>query len=182
MKNALIILTDGVEEVEAITVIDLLRRAEIDVTTASIAEDKVTGSHNITFFADAKIDDVKNTDFDIVILPGGPGTKHLRESEAVLDIVKRQNENGKYVAAICAAPTVLNKAGIMTGKSMTSHPSEEQTFVNSNYFYKNVVVDGNIITSRAAGTALDFSIKLIEILVGKNKAAEVAGKILHPIG
>jgi len=179
MKKALVILTDGVEEVEAITVIDLLRRADIEVTTTSISGEKVTGSHNIIIHADSQIDEVKDFDFDIVILPGGPGTRNLRESETVIDFVKNQNLSGKYVAAICAGPTVLNKAGILSGKSITSYPSEENSFTDSNYFYKNVVVDGNIITSRAAGTALDFAIKLIEILAGKEKADEVADKILY---
>jgi len=179
MRKVLVILTDGVEEVEAISVIDLLRRAGIQVTTSSIAGKKVTGSHNITIHADTKIDDTKDTDFDMVVLPGGPGTKHLRESKDVIDIVKKQNSRGKYIAAICAAPTVLNKAGILSGKSITSFPAEEKTFTDSSYFYKNVVVDGNIITSRAVGTALDFSVKLIEILCGRKKAEEVAEKILH---
>ena len=120
-------------------------------------------------------------DFDIIILPGGPGTKNLRDSEEVIDLVKNQNSKGKYIVAICAAPTVLKKAGILTGKSVTSYPSEENVFTNASYFYKNVVVDGNIITSRAVGTALDFAIKLIELLVGKKKADEVAVKILYPV-
>jgi protein deglycase len=179
MKKALVILTNGVEEVEAISVIDLLRRAGIDVTTSSISGEQVTGSHNITIQADTEIDDIKGLDFDMVILPGGPGTKNLRESDKVIKLVQKQHARGKYIAAICAAPTVLNMAGILSGKSITSYPSEEKTFTDSSYFYKKVVVDGNIITSRAAGTALDFAIKLIEILSGKKKADEVAEKILH---
>lgn len=181
MKKALVLLTDGVEEIEAITVIDLLRRADINVVTSSISGEKVTGSHNITFFADSQIHQVKNQDFDIVIIPGGPGTKNYRDSQDVIDLVKSQNSKNKFVAAICAAPTVLNKAGILSGKSVTSHPSEENTFTDSSYTYKNVVVDGNVITSRAVGTALDFATTLIELLVGREKAEEVAGKILHPV-
>ena len=180
MKKALVILTNGVEEIEAISVIDLLRRADIDVVTSSISGEKVKGSHNITILADTQINEIKNLDFDIVILPGGPGTKNLRDSEDVIELVKNQNSQGKYVAAICAAPTVLNKAAILSGKSITSYPSEENSFTDSSYFYKNVVIDGNIITSRAVGTALEFALKLIEILVGKKKAQEVAEKILHP--
>ena len=179
MKKALVILADGVEEVEAVSVIDLLRRAGIDVTTSSIAGETVTGSHDIIIHADTQIDQIKDIDFDMVILPGGPGTKNLRDSDKVIDMVKKQNLNGKYVAAICAAPTVLNKAGILKGKSITSFPAEEKSFTDSSYFYKNVVVDDNIITSRALGTALDFALKLIEILSGRKKADEVAEKILH---
>ena len=179
MKKALVILTDGVEEIEAISVIDLLRRADIEVITSSISGEKVIGSHNITIHADTQINEIKDLDFDIVILPGGPGIKNLRESKDVIELVIHQNQQNRFLAAICAAPTVLDKAGILSGKSITSYPSEESSFSDSSYFYKNVVVDGNIITSRAVGTALDFAIKLIEILVGKKKAYEVAEKILY---
>ena len=156
-----------------------MRRAGIDVTTSSISGETVTGSHDIIIHADTQIDQVRDFEFDMIILPGGPGTKNLRDSDIVLDLVRKQNSRGKYVAAICAAPTVLNKAGILKGKSITSFPAEEKSFTDSSYFYKNVVVDNNIITSRAVGTALDFGIKLIEILSGRKKANEVAEKILH---
>lgn len=181
MKKVLILLADEFEEIEAVSVIDLLRRADINITTCSLKGEKVTGSHNITIFADTQIAKIDHDDFDMIILPGGPGTKNLRNSDEVINLVKEQNSNGKYIAAICAAPTVLNKAGILTGKSVTSFPTEEKVFTDSNYFYKNVVVDGNIITSRAAGTALDFSIKLIELLEDEKKAKDVAERILHPV-
>lgn len=179
MKNALVILAPGFEEIEAITIIDLLRRADINVTTASISEKEVTGSHNIPVIADALINEITNTDFDIVLLPGGPGVSNLEKSQKVLDLILVQAAKNKLLGAICAAPIVLNRAGLLTNKSVTSHPSEEKTFTNSNYLYENVVMDGNIITSRAVGTALDFSLKIIETLIGKDKAKDIAGKILH---
>ena len=180
MKSALVLLTPGFEEIEAVTIIDILRRAEINVTTASIAEKQVTGSHDIPIIADTLASEVSHEDYDIILLPGGPGVPKLADSEKVLELIKSQVSENKIVGAICAAPIVLNKAGLVNNKSVTSHPVEEQTFTNSNYVYDNVVIDGNIITSRAVGTALDFSLKVIEILEGNKKAKDVAEKILHP--
>lgn len=179
MKKAVLILAPGFEEVEAITVIDLLRRAEIELTTASIADKIVTGSHNIKIYADVLLSDLREPDYDILILPGGPGTKHLRDSEAVLDLVKKQNAQQKWVAAICAAPTVLEKAGILHGKSVTSFPAEKGVFNNSIYKNDPVVKDGNIITSRGAGTAVDFSLALIAVLKGRDVASEIADRIVY---
>ena len=179
MKSALVLLAPGFEEVEAITIIDLLRRAGITVTTTSIANKEVTGSHNIPVIADTLVDQVSHIDYDIILLPGGPGVNKLANSEEVNKLIKTQAKKDKLLGAICAAPTVLNNAGLLKNKSVTSYPSEEKTFTDSNYLYENVVVDGKIITSRAVGTALDFSLKVIEILMGKEKAEDVAEKILH---
>jgi len=181
MKSALVILAPGFEEVEAITVIDLLKRGGINVTTASITEKQVTGSHAITIIADYLLEKVAQETWDMIILPGGPGVKNLAGSEKVLSLLREQYKVDKHIAAICAAPIVLNKAGLLSNKSITSYPSEEHTFTESNYFYENVVVDDKIVTSRAVGTAIDFSLKLIEILVGKKIADEVANQILHPV-
>lgn len=181
MKNVLIILAPGFEEVEAITVIDLLRRAGMNVTTASIAEKQVTGSHNIPVIADELFDAISGKSYDMTILPGGPGVKNLVRSDRVLQHLQNQAREDKYIAAICAAPVVLNKAGLLQKKSITSYPSEEQNFTSSEYFYDNVVVDGHIITSRAVGTAIDFSLKLIEILTDKKNADNVAEKILYDV-
>lgn len=181
MKTVLVILAPGFEETEAITIIDLLRRALISVTTASISELQVTGSHDITVIADDLLLNLSNYKYDMIVLPGGPGVQNLADSELVLETLKNQSTAERYIAAICAAPVVLNKAGLLKNKSITSYPSEETTFSESNYFYEAVVVDNKIITSRAVGTAIDFSLKLIEILQGKKVADNVAEKILHPI-
>ena len=179
MKTAIVILAPGFEEIEAITVIDLLRRAEVNVTTASIDKKNITGSHDITVTVDILLKDFPKSEFDIVILPGGqPGTKNLKESKLVIDLLKNQSANNKWIAAICAAPTVLEKAGLITGKKVTSYPSEEGEFVRSEYRTENVVLDGNIITSRAVGTAIEFSIFLIKMLSGEEKANDIAFKIL----
>ena len=179
MKNALVILAPGFEEIEAITIIDLLRRGGVKLTTASIAGKQVTGSHNIPVIADELQDNIYAKEFDMVILPGGPGVDNLAESVKVLNLLKKQNKADKHIAAICAAPVVLNKAGLLGNKKVTSYPSEQHVFTVSDYMYENVVVDNKIITSRAVGTAIDFSLKLIEILAGKEMAAKVADKILY---
>ncbi|KAA3609869.1 MAG: DJ-1/PfpI family protein [Calditrichaeota bacterium] len=179
-NNALIILAPGFEEVEAITIIDLLRRADIPVTTASISEKTITGSHGVTIEADELIDDCINRDFFVIILPGGqPGTNNLKESEKVIALLKKQSEKKRLIAAICAAPTVLEKAGLTKGKKVTSYPTEEKVFVDSEYVNDRIVQDGNIITSRALGTAIDFSLYLIKSLCGEEKATEISNKILH---
>lgn len=180
MKSALVLLAPGFEEIEAITIIDLLRRAEINVTTASIAEKEVTGSHNIPVIADTLASEVSHKDYDIILLPGGPGVSNLVNSNKVNELIKAQVAENKLVGAICAAPIVLNNAGVIKNRTITSYPSEEKSFRESYYEYKNVVIDGKIITSRAVGTALDFALKIIETLVSKEKAKDVAGKILHP--
>ena len=114
----------------------------------------------------------------MLILPGGPGTKYLREDIRVLKMTQEHYKAGKFVAAICAAPTVLLKAGILKGKKVTSFPAEKKHFKESDYQIENVVQDGKIITSRAVGTAIEFSLKLVENLFNKEKAEEIASKIL----
>ncbi|MCB0281707.1 MAG: DJ-1/PfpI family protein [Calditrichaeota bacterium] len=179
MKTALIILAPDFEEIEAVTIIDLLRRAEINVTTASIAELYVTGSHQITIKADSLLADVKNSLFDIIILPGGPGTKNLKASKDVIELIKTRDQKAEYIAAICAAPTVLEHAAILNGKSVTSFPAEKKVFINSNYVEQKVVKDGHIITSRGAGTAIDFSLSVIETLIDKKTAQALAERIVY---
>lgn len=179
MKTAIVVLAPGFEEIEAITIIDLLRRAGINVTTASIAGKNITGSHDITIKADMLLEDLSKSEFDIVILPGGqPGSENLRNSDRVANLLQRQSDKNQLLAAICAAPTVFEKAGLTTGKRVTSHPSEEGKFSASDYKTDNVVLDGNIITSRAVGTAIEFSLFLIKMLCGENIATEIAAKIL----
>jgi 4-methyl-5(b-hydroxyethyl)-thiazole monophosphate biosynthesis len=168
-KKVLVLLAEGFEEIEAVTVIDVLRRAEIEVQSASLNGTKVTGSHGIALVADATLDDVEEQMFDAVVLPGGmPGARHLRESHAVLNLLRDAAHKGKFVAAICAAPTALDVAGVLKGRRATSYPGHELT--SADYVEEPVVVDGNIITSRGPGTAFDFSLKLVEKLVGPEVA------------
>jgi len=180
MKKTLVVLAEGFEETEAITIIDFLRRANIETCVASLYEVWVTGSHDITIKSDQLLDEVASDDFDMIILPGGqPGTNNLKKSEKLINILQMYQQKDKYIAAICAAPTVLAAAGVAYGKNITSYPSVKSVFTHYNYLEKEVVVDGKIITSRGVGTAIDFSLELVKIIKGQDKAAELAKKILH---
>lgn len=178
MPTALMFLADGFEEVEAITPLDLLRRADVQVTTVALgAHMHVTGRCQVTLHADATLDalpsDVK---YDLLILPGGPGVKALRADSRVLQRVVAQHQSGAWLAAICAAPTVLHDAGLLTHRRYTAHQSvkNELTAIIES---ERVVVDGTIITSRGAGTALDFGLKLVEVIAGASKAKDVRASI-----
>jgi len=177
MPTVLVILPEGFEEIEAVTPIDLLRRAGAEVTVASLAENfHVTGRSGLVIHADTTLSSAAEKSYDLLFLPGGPGVVNLRSDPRVAELVRRQVAAGRWVAAICAAPTVLNAAGVLTGKRYTAHFSvaKELKEILSD---QRVVVDGQIITSRGAGTSLDFALMLVEKLVSPAKAAEVATAI-----
>ncbi|HID40493.1 MAG TPA: DJ-1 family protein [Calditrichaeota bacterium] len=181
MPSALVLLAPGFEEIEAVTIIDLLRRANIEVTTAALDKELVKGSHDILIKADTLLDSINASNFDLLILPGGqPGSTHLKNHPAVLKCVQDRFSSHKLIAAICAAPTVLEAAGITNGLKITSYPSEAGVFINSRYLEHNVVKDGVVITSRGVGTAIDFALDLIIELRGKEAAKEIADRILYP--
>lgn len=170
-KRACVLLADGFEETEAVAVIDVLRRAEIKVEVLGVESKKVTGSHQICIEADALLSDRKNEKFDLVVLPGGmPGAATLRDHWGVQKLVQAQHASGGLVAAICAAPIALAKAGVLEGKRATCFPGfEEQltaggALAQANPGAEAVVRDGNVITSRGVGTALAFSLALVEAL------------------
>lgn len=172
----LVPLAQGCEELEAVTITDLLTRAGITVVTAGLDEQVVTASRGIKLVPDKLLDDVMEEDFDMVVLPGGlPGADHLNNDQRIQTIVKRLAANNKYTAAICAAPRVLATAGILNGKHATSFPGALDQFPVKNLTYQEtaVVVDGKVITSRGPGTAMDFALMLIEVLLGKEKRDEV---------
>ena len=173
------VLTDGFEEIEAVTLIDILRRAGLQVLVAGLEKREVTGSHGIRLTADLLLKEMKETP-DAIVLPGGPGADSLGKSAEVKAIVQHLYSAGKTVAAICAAPAVvLAPAGILDGKKATCFPGMEGAFGPKTTFSKErVVTDGNVITSRGAGTAMEFSLELVRKLVGAAKANEVAEKIL----
>lgn len=180
MKRALILLAPGFEETEAVTVIDLLRRAEIDVTVAGLHNRSVKGSHDITIESDGLFNDIAEDVFDVFILPGGqPGTDNLKASDRVLKWIVKRSENGRLTAAICAAPVVLHAAGITGGLKLTSYPSEEKTFTDARYKTDDVVRDGSVLTSRGLGTAISFSLEIISELVGAETASVIAERILY---
>jgi protein deglycase len=179
-KKALIILADGFEETEAITPIDILRRAGVEVTVAGLHARQVTGSHQVTIFADTTLKELKDN-FDVTILPGGsPGAANLAASQKVLNLVQEMSRQKKMVAAICAAPAlVLAPTGILKNKSATCFPGLQQKFSAETRFREDpVVVDGNIITSRGVGTALKFSLAIVEKLCGQEVSEKVGQAVL----
>ncbi len=170
----------GYEEVEALTVVDILRRAKIEcLMVACNDEDTVTGSHNITVKMDEKISGLDG-DADMLVLPGGlVGVNHLKADETVAALVKQQYQRGGYVAAICAAPTALGAYGILKEKKATCYPGMEQELFCQQALTEKVVVDGKLITSRGLGTAIPFALKLVEILVNEETARDLAKKIVY---
>ena len=174
-KKALIILAGGFEEIEAITAIDMLRRAGIETITAGINDIKVQGSHGITVIADKTLAAIKG-DFDACVLPGGmPGAINLASSEKVKSILKEMNNNGKIIAAICAAPAiVLAPLGILKNRTATCFPGMQKNLTPETIYKEDsVIIDGNIITSRGPGTALLFALAIVEQLSGKETCREL---------
>lgn len=173
--KALIILADGFEEIEAITPIDTLRRAGMEVIVAGVGSKTVVGAHQISIQTDIQLNDYRES-VDIVVLPGGlPGASNLAADSKVNEVIQRQLKENGWIAAICASPAlVLEPAGILRGKTATCYPGFEKQFGASVSFSKErVVVDGRVITSRGPGTALEFSLVIVENLVGSQKASEL---------
>ena len=169
----LIHLADGFEEIEAISVIDVLRRAEVEVQTVSIMGRKeVHGAHGITVLADTLYENVAYTDAEMLILPGGgQGTQNLDQHAGLNEKLVAAAAQGKWVAAICAAPTVLGRLGILKGKSATCYPGCEDALQGANVSSANrTIIDGKIITSRGPGTSLDFALTLVELLKSRGTA------------
>ena len=177
MKKAAVLLADGFEEVEAITPIDFLRRAEIEVDVVGVTGKTVTGGHGISVRAGVKPKElVKNVDsYDAVIVPGGVGgAENIAASSETVGFIQNMMASGKLVAAICAAPAlVLSPNGILQGKKATCYPGFEEKFTDAEFQAERVVVDGNLITSRGPGTAAEFAVAIIRYLEGDGKADEV---------
>lgn len=176
MPKVLVPLAQGCEELEAVTIIDLLRRAQIDVTTAGLDDGPVTASRGVKLVPDTDIDTALQEDFDMVVLPGGKaGAENLDNDPRIKTLLKKMANDEKYTAAICAAPTVLAGAGLLKGRKATSYPGflEKMQLPDTTISNSPVVVDGNVITSRGPGTAMDFALVLIETLAGKDKRMEV---------
>lgn len=174
MKSALVLFADGSEELEAITVVNILRRAGVAVTLAGLEEGALRGSRGVMLMPDKTLDAVQHEDFDMIVLPGGqPGTNHLQADARVLRLAQRMSKQDKYVAAICAAPSVLAAAGLLDSKQATSFPGALTPFPKVKQQHAAVVEDGKIITSRGPGTAMDFALTLVERLAGRTKRQEV---------
>lgn len=181
MPRALVPLAEGFEEIEAVTIIDVLRRADVEVVTAGLDSAIVAGAHDIIMMADRVLEHVDATSFDVIVLPGGPGTANLKKDDRIIAMLKQQATAGKLVAAICAAPVVLSAAGLLQGKRVTSYPSVHQDLDAGEYLAVPVVVDGQVVTSRGPGTAIAFALKLVEILCGQEVATKLAASMVFEL-
>ncbi|MEQ8766842.1 MAG: DJ-1/PfpI family protein [Planctomycetota bacterium] len=178
-KRVLVPLAPGFEEIEAVTIIDVLRRGGADVTVAGTQGAMVEGSHGIVLTADALLSDVREDSFDLVVLPGGmPGAANLRDDVAVLAMLRTTAAAGRWVAAICAAPIALSAAGLLSERSATSYPTFEDQVAAREYREDRVVVDGNVVTSRGPGTALEFSLELVRLLIGEPECEKLTEAML----
>jgi len=178
--KAVMVLAPGFEETEAVATIDLLRRAGVELTLLALAGREVTGSHGISLRADQPFAGYRE-EFEAVILPGGmPGAKNLGESRELLELLEVSFRKGILCAAICAAPVVLAKAGILKGKRAACYPGYESQLEGALCSEETVVRDGNIITSRGVGTAIAFALEIIDTLLGGDKALQVAKAVLFP--
>jgi 4-methyl-5(b-hydroxyethyl)-thiazole monophosphate biosynthesis len=180
MKSVLVPLAQGSEELEAVTVLNILRRAGIEAVSASLDGHPVRGSRGTMLIPDTGLDDALKRKFDMVVLPGGqPGTNNLKGDARIIKLVQRMAADDFYVCAICAAPSVLATAGLLDGKHATSFPGSLDAFPKVSRQTQAVVEDGKIITSRGPGTAMDFALTLVERLVGKSKRDEVEAGLVR---
>lgn len=180
MKNVVLFLAEGFEEIEALATVDVLRRAEIPVTTSSITSDKtVKGAHDVLVEAETVFDNVNFADFDMIVLPGGmPGAKHLNEHEGLKKAIETFAASDKHVAAICAAPIVLGGLHLLEGKKATCYPGFEPELIGAKATGEKVTVDDRIITGKGPGFAIDFALQIVETIAGKTVRDEVANGLL----
>jgi 4-methyl-5(b-hydroxyethyl)-thiazole monophosphate biosynthesis len=183
MATVLVPLADGCEELEAVTIVDILRRAGIDVVTAGLDDQLVRASHGVRIMPDTNLDEALTRDYDMVVLPGGlPGADNLDEDPRVKELLKKMANSERFTAAICAAPKVLANAGLLRGKKATAYPGSLDSVNHQAQLVSGdaVVRDGKVITSRGPGTAMDFALALIEALTGKAKRDEVERALVRP--
>lgn len=180
MKRVLVPLAPGFEEIEAVTVIDVLRRAGAEVVTAGTQPGPIEASRGVKVIPDKTLDEVRPEEFEMIVLPGGgKGVENLQRHPRFQAIVREFFAKDKQVGAICAAPSLLAAAGLICGKSVTSHPSVKQAVAKTAlYKEERVVTDGKLVTSRGPGTAMEFALKLAEILAGPEKVSELKAAML----
>ena len=179
MPSVCILLAPGFEEIEAITVIDILRRAELDVVTVGLDANRVEGAHGITVEADRVISDASSTPWDLVVLPGGlPGATNLRDDARVQALLQEQHAAGRRLAAICAAPIALGKAGLLEGRAATCYPGFEDQLTGADLATDRVVESGRVTTSRGPGTAIEFALALVEQLCDGETASRLREGLL----
>lgn len=176
MASVLVPLAQGCEELEAVSITDLLTRAGAEVVTAGLDDQAVTASRGMVLLPQTDLDTAMQREFDMLVLPGGlPGADKLNADPRIHQLLASMHDNNKWIAAICAAPKVLATAGLLNGRHATSYPGSLDGIETEDMHYEEtpVVIDGNIITSRGPGTAMDFALTLIEVLFGKDKRKEV---------
>lgn len=183
MPSVLVPLAQGCEELEAVTVIDLLRRAGIDVVTASLDHEPVRASRGTVLIADKTLDEALQQNYDMIVLPGGlPGADHLDADPRIKELLNTMSATNKFTAAICAAPKVLASAGLLAGKRATGFPGvlEKLHLPETEIVENPVVIDDKVVTSRGPGTAMDFALQLIELLSGKESRNSVEAALQRP--
>ena len=179
MKKVLIPLADGCEEMEGIIIIDTLRRAGWEVVVAGLKEGHVTASRGVKIIPDTTLSEVEFNDFDMIVLPGGAvGTDKLINNERLLSSIRLFHEKGKILGAICAAPLVLQAAGILKGKKITCHPAVINRLKEGERLEETVVIDGNIITSQGPGTSFQFALSIVALIEGGEKADNLASSMI----
>lgn len=180
MKRIAVHLAEGFEEIEAISIIDVLRRADFDVEIVSVTSNfVVTGSHNIKIMADSLFDNIDYNSIDMIILPGGmPGSKNLNNHDGLKQQILNFHENGKPLGAICAAPMIFGNLGILKDKKATCYPGFEEELLGAEVTGKDVQRTGTIVTGKGAGVAIDFALKIVKMLKGKEFADELAKKMI----
>ena len=181
MKKVYVFFADGFEEIEGLTVVDVLRRAGADTETVSVMGRKeIRGSHEIQILADSLFEDVDFSDARLLVLPGGmPGTLNLKAHTGLTELLRRFDREEKYIAAICAAPSILSGLGMLKGRKACAYPSFEDKLDCEEVVSAPVVTDGHIITGRGMGAAIAFALKLTELLFGEKKADEIAESIVY---
>ena len=183
MHSSIIFLPENFEEIEALTVLDILRRGELNIQSVSLTDSLwVTGSHAITVKADCLYADLAShpvSSDSLLVLPGGPGHVHYRQHQPLLDLLTAHHQSGGRIAAICAAPSVLGRLGILNGKTAVCYPSFEESLTGAIIGSRPVETDGNITTSQSAATALPFALELLRLLKGADTADAVGRQILY---
>ena len=184
MINVFAFLADGLEEVECLAVVDVLRRSGVEVTLVSVTGSReITGSHNIRFQADALFEEVNTDEADVLFLPGGmPGTKTLQAHAGLAAAIGKANKQGRRIAAICAAPSILGSMGLLKGRTTTCYPGFEDQLTGVSYTRQGVITDGNITTARGLGYAMDMGLELIRLLQGPQQAEKIKEAVQYDYG
>lgn len=181
MKKVYVFLANGFEEIEGLTVVDLLRRVDIETVMVSIEKTReVVSAHQISIIADKLFEECDFSDGSMIVLPGGmPGTNNLLNYSPLIKLIMDYNKQNKYIGAICAAPIILGLNGVLEGKKVTSYPTQKDKLIGAHYTSNSVEVDGNIITSKGMGTSIDFALSIITILVNQEESNRIKYSIQY---